>query len=65
MDLLEFSVVSWRICMGRTCPEYVYAFCIAGILVSSLPLVVLFDFGPEPLFSFLSFPSNTVNFLGL
>lgn len=42
-----------------------YAFSIAGILVSSLPLVFLFDLGPEPLFTFLYFPFNTVNFLEL
>lgn len=43
---------------GMDCLVYVYALSIVGILVSSLPLVFLFDLGPESLFTFLSFPFN-------
>lgn len=42
---------------------YIYDLSRVDILVSSLPLVFLFDLGPAPLFTFPSFPFNTVNFL--
>lgn len=63
MDLLGFGVLSWRICMGWACLEYVYALSIAGILVSRLPLVFCLTSVQSLCLPSCLLLSNTVNFL--